>query len=90
MAGLTIVLVTWADAHAAPHEWTPLEELADDNDEFLVRSVGFLADDYGKHGHVTLVQSITPDDDADHTLHIPVGMVRSVVVLCSTQDVVSR
>lgn len=90
MAGLAIVRVDWADAHAGPEHWTALDEMEDDG-EYIVSSVGYLlpTSDGGKDGHVTLVQSITPHDDVDHTLHIPVGMVRKCVVLCNAQDVVS-
>jgi len=90
MAGLTPVLVEWADAHAGPEHWAALDSMEDDG-EYIVRSIGWLlpADEGGKHDHVTLAQSITPDHDVDHTLHIPVGMVRRLVVLCNAQDVVS-
>jgi hypothetical protein len=33
--------------------------------------------DGGKVGHITIFQSITPNDDVDHVLHIPVQMVQS-------------
>ena len=84
-------MVVWADAHAGPHEWTPLEEVAEEAEEYLVRSVGFHVPvgDGGKPEHVTLIQSITPDDEVDHSLHIPIGMVRGISVLCQTSDVTS-
>ena len=90
MAGLAIVRIDWADAHAGPEHWTAVTDMEDDG-EYIVQSVGWLmpTGDGGKEGHVTLVQSITPHDDVDHTLHIPVGMVRKCVVLCNAQDVVS-
>lgn len=31
--------------------------------------------DGGKKDHLTIFQSITPDGDIDHVLHIPIGMV---------------
>lgn len=77
------VIVYWADAHAdGEGSWTPLAELTD-NGEYIVESVGFLltASDGGKAGHVSLAQSITPDDMADHIIHIPQGMVRSMQIL---------
>ena len=82
--------VEWADAHAGPEQWTQLADM-DDDGEYIVNSVGYLlpTGDGGKDGHVTLVQSITPNDDVDHTLHIPVAMVRRCIVLCNAQDVVS-
>jgi len=84
------VRVEWADAHAGPEQWTQLADM-DDDGEYIVNSVGYLlpTGDGGKDGHVTLVQSITPNDDVDHTLHIPVAMVRRCIVLCNAQDVVS-
>jgi len=84
------VRVEWADAHAGPEQWTQLADM-DDDGEYIVNSVGYLlpTGDGGKDGHVTLVQSITPNDDVDHTLHIPVAMVRRCIVLCNVQDVVS-
>jgi len=89
MAGLTPVIVTWADAHAGVDHWMPLDELEDDG-EYLVQSVGWLlpADDGGKQGHVTVAQSLTPDEHVDHVLHIPVSMVRTLVIV-TPQDVVS-
>ena len=77
------VVVHWADAHAdGEGTWTPLAELAD-NGEYIVESVGFLltAGDGGKTGHVSLAQSITTDDMADHIIHIPQGMIRSIKIL---------
>lgn len=80
MAGLGAAIVRWADAHAGADHWTPLGEM-DDDGEYIVQSVGFLVpvDEGGKPDHVTLVQSITPDDHVDHVIHIPVGMVRTIV-----------
>lgn len=90
MAGLTAVIVRWADAHAGTEHWTPLEEL-DDDGEYIVSSVGWLlpVDEGGKADHVTVVQSVTADDHVDHVLHIPVSMVRTLVSITSPQDVVS-
>ncbi len=31
--------------------------------------------DGGKKEHLTIFQSVTPDGDVDHVLHIPIGMV---------------
>lgn len=92
MVGLTgfdgvMLLVVWADAHGDGDGWTSLEEI-DDDGEYLVRSVGFLlsVEHGGKDGHVTLAQSLTPDDMVDHLIHIPVGMVRQRVVLASSPE----
>lgn len=90
MAGLTAVIVRWADAHAGTEHWTPLEEL-DDDGEYIVSSVGWLlpVDEGGKADHVTVVQSVTVDDHVDHVLHIPVSMVRTLVSITSPEYVVS-
>lgn len=79
MARLTPVVVRWADAHAGLEHWTPIDELEDDG-EYIVESVGWLLapDDGGKADHVTLAQSLTPDDQVDHVIHIPVSMVRNL------------
>ena len=79
MARLTAVVVSWADAHAGMEHWTPLTDLEDDG-EYIVSSVGWLipVDEGGKAEHVTLAQSLTPDDDVDHVIHIPVSMVRTI------------
>ena len=86
MAGLSLVLVRWADAHSGIGHWHELETTGEDDAEYLVQSVGWLipADKGGKHGHVTLAQSLTPDDMVDHILHIPKGMVRQMVVAYTT------
>lgn len=84
MAGLSVVLLKWADAHSGAHHWHALGEIEDDG-EYIVQSVGWLipVDEGGKDGHVTLAQSMTPDADVDHVLHVPVGMVRSMSVCCT-------
>lgn len=79
MARLTAVVVRWADAHSGAEQWTPIDEM-DDDGEYLVESVGWLipVDEGGKPNHVTLAQSLTPDDAVDHILHIPTSMVRNI------------
>lgn len=86
MAGLSLVCVRWADAHAGVGHWHELEEVAEGDEEYIVESVGWLipVDKGGKHLHVTLAQSVTPDDMVDHILHIPKGMVRSMTVAYTT------
>lgn len=86
MAGLTAVVVVWADAHAGPDRWTPIEDL-DDDGEYLVESCGWLVPvgDGGKPDHVTLAQSYTPDEHVDHVLHIPISMVRSIASITQRQ-----
>jgi len=74
---LTYIYVTWHDAHSGSETWTNLRDL--DQEPVLVRTAGFLLpeSDGGKVGHITIFQSITPNDDVDHVLHIPVKMVQS-------------
>lgn len=86
MAGLNVVLVRWADAHAGVEHWHALSDLEDDG-EYIVQTVGWLipADEGGKNGHVTLAQSWTMDEQVDHVIHIPVAMVRSMSV-CHSFD----
>jgi hypothetical protein len=82
MAGLTPILVVWADAHADLETWTHPDEI-EDTGEYLVRSIGWQlpAGEGGKQDHLTICQSQTPDGDVDHVLHIPIGMVRRTVLL---------
>jgi len=85
-----MVCVTWADAHSDSSGWTEAKELTD-ADEYLVHSVGWLLTETagGKPKHITLCQSYTPDEDVDHVLYIPNGMVRHVTVLTSTDMALS-
>jgi len=70
-------LILWADAHSADiGTWHPIEDL-EDTGEFLNRTVGFVIED-AKRDHVTVCQSITPDEQVDHVLHIPMGMIRKI------------
>lgn len=74
MNDLQLVRVTWIDAHAVTVTWHPVDEL--DDEPCVVQSVGFLLPDV-KTDHVTLAQSlIEANDEVDHVLSIPVGMVR--------------
>ena len=78
----TIALVVWADAHCGEPGWQDLEEF-EDNGELLVNTVGFLVSadaDGGKKDHVTLWQTLC-DSEGIHPFHIPVGMVRKIIVL---------
>ena len=77
---MTVVLVTWHDAHSGAESWINIKDL--DTDPAEVQSVGFLlaASDGGKPDHVTLYQSRN-EDSIDHVLHIPVGMVKNIKVL---------
>ena len=77
---MTVVLVTWHDAHSGAESWINIKDL--DTEPAEVQSVGFLlaTSDGGKPDHVTLYQSRN-EDSIDHVLHIPVGMVRTMKVL---------
>jgi len=73
------VLVKWTDAHSGEQTWHEL----DDADPYVIESCGFLIpeNEGGKPAHVTIVQNITPDEEVDHVLYIPSGMVQSLVFL---------
>jgi hypothetical protein len=77
---VTVVLVTWHDAHSGAESWINIKDL--DTEPAEVQSVGFLlaTSDGGKPDHVTLYQSRN-EDSIDHVLHIPVRMVRTMKVL---------
>ena len=77
---MSVVLVTWHDAHSGAESWISIKDL--DSDPAVVESVGFLlnGEEGGKPDHVTLYQSRN-EDSLDHVLHIPVGMVRTIKVL---------
>ena len=78
----TVVWIKWADAHTSEGGWQEMDALTDDG-ETIVDTVGFLVshpDAGSKAGHVTVWQTLC-DDEGIHGMHIPVGMVRSMVVL---------
>jgi hypothetical protein len=75
------VVLFWRDAHAGEGQWHTLD--AEDQEPHIIMSCGWLVPeiDGGKKDHVTLVQSVSPDGFADHTLYVPSGMVESVQFL---------
>lgn len=74
-----IVAVKWRDAHADPiGTWTNLDEL-EDCGPYHVISVGFLLPSV-KADHVSVAQSLDPEENIDTILHIPVKMVEEVVL----------
>ena len=77
---MTVVLVTWHDAHSGAESWINIKDL--DTDPAEVQSVGFVlaTSDGGKPDHITLYQSRN-EESVDHVLHIPVGMVKNIKVL---------
>lgn len=72
---LTYIYLTWKDAHSGTTTWTQPRDI--DSEPCIVKTSGFLLSEAegGKEGHITVFQSVTPDGDIDHVLHIPVGMV---------------
>lgn len=78
-----VVQIVWADAHANEEgSWVFIPDI-EDKGEYLVTSVGMMLEpgDGGQSGHITITQSIGPDEFADHIINIPNGMIRSVKVL---------
>ena len=77
---MSVVLVTWHDAHSGAESWIAIKEL--DLEPAEVESVGYLLTEAegGKPQHITLFQSRI-GDSIDHVLHIPVGMVQKIKVL---------
>ena len=77
---MSVVLVTWHDAHSGSESWVNIKDL--DLDPAIVQTVGFLlaTSDGGKPDHVTIYQSRN-EDNIDHVLHIPVKMVVGIKVL---------
>jgi hypothetical protein len=77
---VSVVLVTWHDAHSGAESWIAIKEL--DLEPAEVESVGYLLNEAegGKPQHITLFQSRI-GDSIDHVLHIPVGMVQKIKVL---------
>jgi hypothetical protein len=83
-----VVLVTWADAHA--HEdgtWVHISDIVDKGD-YIVTSTGILLEqgEGGQTGHISIAQSVGPDEYADHIINIPNGMVKTMTVLTTTKD----
>jgi hypothetical protein len=77
-----MALIYWADACGGDPGWLTLEDVEDDG-EVLVQSTGFLVpteDPGAKQNHVTLLQSFH-DGDGINLFHIPIGMVRKIILL---------
>jgi hypothetical protein len=81
---ITLVMVTWHDAHAENSSWISVSELSPD--PCVVLSVGILLPE-AKPGHLVLAQSAHSYEDGieqgsvDSVLCVPVEMVRSMTVL---------
>lgn len=84
---LSVVVVTWHDAFSEFESWTPVSEI--DDAPCVVQTVGFLLPGV-KADHVVVVQSLYVDGDGerevDGVLAIPVGMVKSMMVLSSMSE----
>lgn len=81
----TYVEIIWHDAHADTTSWIELEDIG--NDPCVVISVGHLLPS-AKKDHVVICQSYNSEDQLDCVLCVPVGMVRSMRVL-GTSNIVS-
>jgi len=69
-----ILLIVWKDAHS---EQTWMHESEITAEPYLVTTIGFRLRKT-KKGHTSLAQSITPDGNLDHVIHIPDEMIVSV------------
>jgi hypothetical protein len=77
-----VALIKWSDAHAGDGGWLSMDDYEDDGD-YIITTVGFLvpADQAGgKQNHVSVWQTIT-DGEGIHPMHIPVGMVKKIILL---------
>jgi len=73
----SVVYVMWHDAHAVAPSWISLDDI--DDEPAIVESVGWVL--HGrKSGHIVLAQSLT-DDEGDHIIAIPVGMIKAMKVM---------
>lgn len=79
MARLKMVYIEWADAHAVLDTWTHPDDIEDDG-EYINQTCAFVVPDV-KKDHVTLCQSVTPDGDIDHVIHVLQQNIRKFVVL---------
>jgi len=77
------VLVVWHDAHSESAGWCQLSDI--DDAPCVVHTVGLLLPN-AKRDHVVIAQSRTSSDALDGVLCIPVGMVKSMVVLAPMSE----
>lgn len=84
-----VVCVTWHDAHCDNNTWTAIDDI--DTDPCVVRTVGYLLVDR-KPNHVVIAQSFIDIDepDVDAVLSIPLGMVKSIVVMSPMSESTSE
>ncbi len=88
---LTVVCVTWHDAHTDTETWTPISDIG--NDPCVVQTVGYLLPN-AKADHVVIAQSFIDHEDqerdVDSVMCIPVGMVKAMVVYGDMSESTSR
>jgi len=78
----TMIYVEWVDAHAGEPGWLTLEDYDGDGEQ-IVQTVGFLIRENepgGKPEHLTVWQTLA-DGDGISPFHIPLVMVRKVLIL---------
>lgn len=80
-----LVRVEWMDAFDAPSGWVDVDDYQKEVKPTIVVTVGYLWPDC-LDGHITVTASYIPEElpnleTVDSPAHIPVGMVRSIVVL---------
>ena len=85
MGDLTYVEIIWHDAHADTTSWIEFDDIG--NDPCVVISVGQLLPS-AKKDHVVICQSSNTEEQLDCVLCVPVGMIRSMRVL-GTSNILS-
>jgi len=80
------VWVLWHDAHSIESSWVSLDEI--ENQPAVVESVGWLIP-HCVENHIVIAQSLL-DDEGDHILAIPVGMVRGMKTILRSDNVAGR
>ena len=75
----SVVYVKWHDAYSVSPSWVALADIVDE--PAVVESVGWLVPD-AIADHIVVAQSVL-NDEGDHILAIPVGMVREMRTLFS-------
>lgn len=74
------VEVIWHDAHSIGQgEWCSSSDISEE--PCVVTTIGWLLPG-AKEDHVVIAQSITNEGDLDSVLCVPVGMVKSMKILC--------
>jgi hypothetical protein len=82
----TYVEIIWHDAHALTDSWIELDDI--DDEPCVVVSVGHVLLPSVKKDHVVVSQSANSQEQFDCVLAVPVGMIKSMRVL-GTSNIVS-